>query len=391
MKAPRNLPTKNRDSWIYYLLCRSLQDLSNTRAPPPAAVSRSLTLPIVNAYPPYMNLPSSLRRILRKFSHYAGPVGATTILRGCPCPPEVVHPPQPYASALAVDANTTLTESPSSWGTYCQKVCGDTSSECYVHVNTSENNSLPLAPACDMINYGPSALSGPSQPWISLCTSKCGEEQDCWIGPDAEQSNKIIINCVSWWKNCAGGRSTEGVTALPQPVSSDKLGSLLAHMATLEAESIPAFRRLSRELAALGAPRKLRRQAARSRRDEQRHARTMTSLARRHGAIPASIVVPEKPLPLRTLEEVALENAREGCVRESLGAWNAWQHAQHARDVELRTTMRRIAMDEARHASLAWEIHRWAMKRLGTAERKRINQAMAEAWTEIQRDSDCKN
>jgi len=109
----------------------------------------------------------------------------------------------------------------------------------------------------------------------------------------------------------------------------------------------------------------------------------MTSLARRHGAIPASIVVPERPLPLRTLEEVALENALEGCVRESLGAWNAWQHAQNGADAELRATMRRIAMDEARHASLAWEIHHWAMKRLGSAERKRIVQAMAQAWKEI--------
>lgn len=334
-----------------------------------------------------MKLPSSFRRLLRKFAQYAGPVGATTILRGCPCPNPEFRPPQAYTSSLVVDGQRTLDANFTSWEPFCIEKCGEGSTECHVRVNTSEANGLRLTHSCDKINYGPAALAGPSAPWDSLCKKTCGEEQDCLIGPDPARGNMIIINCVSWWVDCAGGRSTEGITAMPPPASQNEMGALLARMATLEAESIPAFRRLARELAALGAPRKLRRQAARSRRDEMRHARVMTSLARRNGVVPAAILVPNQPLPLRKLEEVAFENAIEGCVRETYGAWNAWERARKACDPELRATLVRIALDEVRHASLAWDIHRWAMARLGRPERERIMAAMELSWQQIGRAS----
>jgi hypothetical protein len=333
-----------------------------------------------------MNLPSSLRRFLRKVARYAGPVGASTVLRGCPCPPAEFRPPQPYTSSLAIDADTTLDATPASWEPYCTETCGETSSECYVRVNTSDGNSIRLTTACDDYGYGQTNLPASMTPWMDLCAKTCFSEQDCLIGPDRAQNNKIIINCVSWWKDCAGGRSTEGITVAIAPTSPNPQGQLLARMATLEAESIPAFRRLARELAALGAPRKLRRQAARSRRDEQRHARTIGSLARRHGATPASVIDPERALPLRALEEVALENAIEGCIRETYGAWNAWKQSQDAGDPELRATMHRIAADETRHAALAWDIHQWAIVRLDKRQRNRITQAMNEAWMQIATD-----
>jgi rubrerythrin len=329
-----------------------------------------------------MKLPSSFHRFLRKVTRYVGPVGAGTVLRGCPCPPAEFHQPQPFTSSLAVDADTTLDATPASWETYCTEMCGTGSSQCFVRVNTSEGNSLPVTHACNDTSYGSEPINGSSSPWTSLCTKTCGAEQDCLIGPDRNQNNKVIINCQSWWTDCAGGRSTDGIELLP-PMSEDGLGPALAHMAIREAESVFAFQRLARELGAHGAPRKLRKQAARSRRDEQRHARTMTSLARRFGTTMAPPVAPEKPLPTRSLDDVALENAVEGCVREAYGTWIAWKRAHDTRDPELRATMRRLAMDEARHAALAWNIHRWVMPRLDKKTRDRINQAMEKAWAEI--------
>ncbi len=327
-----------------------------------------------------MKLPSSFRRFLRKIARYAGPVGATTALRGCPCPAAVDVPDKPYAASIQVDANT-LDSTPESWATWCTATCGDSSSECLVHVSTSEGSSMPIAFACDRFSTS-AAMPNDSAPWLKACKDACGEEQDCLIGPDSLQENKPIVRCESWWTNCAGGRGTDGIDSVPA-VGVDRAALALAEMAALEAESVPAFQRLARELAALGAPRGLRRRASRSRQDEKRHARTMASLARRRGATISETNLPSKSLPLRSIDEVALENAVEGCVRETYGAWLAWQQAQHARDPELRAAMRRIAMDEARHAALAWDIHRWAMPRVGRAARERIGEGMDAAWRAI--------
>lgn len=337
-----------------------------------------------------MKLPTRFRPFLRKIAQIVGPIGTGTVLRGCPCPPAVFHAPAPYTSSMTVDNGITLTSDPASWQPYCEQFCGASATmptpSCSVKVSTSEGNSLPVAKFCNTFGdtFGGFAVS--PAPWLDLCKSTCGEEQDCLIGPDEENGNVVMIQCVSWWLNCAGGRSTEGVMASFEPKrshESNELGELLARMATLEAEAVPAFRRLAHELAAFGAPRKLRRRASRSRKDEERHARTMTSLARRNGCLPASIMEPPQGLPLRSLEEVALENAIEGCIRETYGAWNAVKQSREARDPELRATMKRIAGDELRHAELAWEIHAWAMKRLDRRRQERIVLAMRATWNEL--------
>lgn len=328
-----------------------------------------------------MKLPSSFRRFLRKVARYAGPVGATTVLRGCPCPPAVYVPPKPFEASIAVDADTTLDGTPESWTAWCTETCGENPSECYVRVSTSEGNSLPASATCTQYSSGTTNLPSTAT-WVSTCKKACGEEQDCLIGPESAENNKVMITCLSWWTDCAGGRGTEGVDS-PPPIARDRTGLALAEMAALEAESVPAFTRLTRELRALGAPRVLQRRAARSRQDEKRHARTMASLARRHGATIFASNIPHDTLPIRPLDEVALENAVEGCVRETYGAWIAWQQARQARSREIRATMRRIAMDEARHAALAWDVHRWAMARLDKEMRQRIERAMAQAWSRI--------
>lgn len=333
-----------------------------------------------------MKLPSGFRRFLRQIKRYAGPVGAGTLLRGCPCPPAEFHAPAPYTSSIAADGATTLDANFSSWEPFCQEKCGMsgmTSAECYVAVNTSDGNSMPVASTCSKMIYSQQfALTTTTAPWKDLCIKTCGEEQNCLIGPDAEQNNKIIINCVSWWIDCAGGRSTEGIS-VADGSKEQSFGAWLGRMATLEAESIAAFRRLKHELAALGAPRKLQRRAARSRRDEKRHARTISNLARRHGGEAAKIINADERLPLRSLEEVALENAVEGCIRETYGAWQAFTQSRESPDSEFRALMRRIAEDEMRHAALAWEIHAWVMKRLDRKQQGHIVDVMRLTWERL--------
>jgi rubrerythrin len=164
----------------------------------------------------------------------------------------------------------------------------------------------------------------------------------------------------------------------------DALGLYLASAAQLERASVDAFRIAKAELAALGAPRGLVRACGRAARDEVRHARVTGALARRHRARAGAVRV--APRASRTAAEIALENAVEGCVRETFGAMLAMYQAAHARDRRVRAAMKRIARDEAAHARLAWRVAHFLEPRLSSAERARVRVARDRAAAELARE-----
>lgn len=174
------------------------------------------------------------------------------------------------------------------------------------------------------------------------------------------------------------GRRFEGLEL--EETTCDEPGAQLAAMAELEAASVPAFDRLARELAMWGAPEDLVERSWRAMRDEIRHARVMSALAREHGHSPRAIEVPA--LPCRSLEAIAHENAIEGCVREAYGALIATYQAERARPA-LRTAFRAIAVDERRHAELAEDVHAWILGRLEAAPRVAIELARKRAEVEL--------
>jgi hypothetical protein len=135
-----------------------------------------------------------------------------------------------------------------------------------------------------------------------------------------------------------------------------------------------AFVRLREELRAHGASGALVHAASRAALDEVRHARVVARLARRYGAAPRSRTVAERR-DVRPLEEVAIENAVEGCVRETYGALVATWQGRAAADPSVARAMRRIARDETRHAALAWAVARWAEARLSRSACRRVDEA----------------
>lgn len=154
-------------------------------------------------------------------------------------------------------------------------------------------------------------------------------------------------------------------------------GARFARMAELEAASVPAFAQLARELAAHGAPESLIAAARRALADEERHARMMTELARAAGA---RAVTPDvASTPLRPLVAIAVENVVEGCVRETAGAVAAAVEARRFAAPSLRRIFAAIAVDERRHADLAWAVDAWAAPRLTPAERRLVAAARAGA------------
>jgi len=155
----------------------------------------------------------------------------------------------------------------------------------------------------------------------------------------------------------------------------------LAAAAHLEGASVFAFQALERELVAHGAPARLIFRARSAQRDEMRHHSAISRLAIRFGASVPAVEV--EPTEIRTLAEVAIENAVEGCVRETYGAAVAAFQGESAGNLSIRRAMRAIAVDEAEHASLAWAVDAWARPRLAAGERRQVEAAREQARAEL--------
>jgi rubrerythrin len=148
-------------------------------------------------------------------------------------------------------------------------------------------------------------------------------------------------------------------------------------MTYLEAASVDAFIHLARELEAHGASARLVRAARRAARDEVRHARIVGALARSEGGVVSKVRAELREV--RSLEAMALENAVEGCVRETFGAACAMIQAERAGETQVRSAMKRIARDETRHAELSWAVARWIEPQLDRDGRRRVREAQQQA------------
>lgn len=184
---------------------------------------------------------------------------------------------------------------------------------------------------------------------------------------------------------CVIGRRPEGLRAARSSRrSADPVGRYFADNARLESASVTAFRILRAELLAHGAPPSLLRRARKSAQDELRHTRVTRRLARRYGAtaLPPSV----RPQPIRSLLALAIENATEGCVRETFGALLGRWQAQRASDPAVRRAMLRIARDEVRHAALAWQVAEWVERRLSSGERAQVQVAQRRSIETLRRE-----
>ena len=216
---------------------------------------------------------------------------------------------------------------------------------------------------------------------LALCPADSGTPAFCNVQKDAK--NNAYLACMY----CVIGRRPPGLVPV-EAAEGTATGAYFADASHLEAASVEAFRLLREELASLGAPRSMLRRASRAEEDEVRHARMTASLARRFGAVPGEWAAAPRTedRPARTLEEIALENATEGCVRETFGALTAMWQAEHARDRHVRAAMEAIAEDELRHAALAWSVASWSRARLDVAANLRVREAMRGEIERISRD-----
>ena len=209
-----------------------------------------------------------------------------------------------------------------------------------------------------------------SYEWNSCAVSADGGDLVC-------KETEVFCGTHPCGRLPAGLRSASEIRASP-------VATELAAAAHLEGAAVFAFQALERELLGHGAPEELVRRAGSAQDDERRHQSSMSRLARRRGARVSPVVV--DPAPVRTLLEVARENAREGCVREAYGAGVAAFQGEWAGDPVIRRAMRSIAIDEAEHASLGWAVDAWARSRLARAQRAILDDEIAQAVRDLRNE-----
>lgn len=179
------------------------------------------------------------------------------------------------------------------------------------------------------------------------------------------------------WESCAttAGRPLfiDGEQALPVAVRTGRTAVSPAacaaehwlRCAQLEAASVPAFRRLSSELARLSAPDSLLEAAQHAADEEVRHTHLCLSQANALAPNEAFSLRPMPDAPVRadiTVERLAVEALVEGCIAEgSAAAWAA--AASDTADGPPAKVLRTIASDELRHATLSWRVIGWALRR----------------------------
>ena len=158
-------------------------------------------------------------------------------------------------------------------------------------------------------------------------------------------------------------------------------GQYFAKMAHLEAASVVAFSHMVEELRAHGAPEELVSRAIAAIADEHRHADAIGALAHEHGARVSEVVT--APTQMRSLLEMAIENRREGCVRETYGALLAHYQAHASTDVSVKHAMSRIAQDETLHAALSWDLDAWLVSKLDVTDLEKLRAAEREAIRDL--------
>jgi hypothetical protein len=199
-----------------------------------------------------------------------------------------------------------------------------------------------------------------------------------WDDTDAG-ANPVLVGCYL----DATGRRPAGLVQ-ERRREARSVGDVLAEAAYLEDASIDAFLDLALQVEAYDAPAALVTRLRRAAAEEVRHADVMAVLARAHGGSPRPVRV--DPTGPRSLFSIALENAREGCVRETWGAACAVAQGQRAADREVRGAMQVIARDELGHAALSWDLAVWLDTRLTEEERRAVGVERERAIDELERE-----
>jgi len=188
-------------------------------------------------------------------------------------------------------------------------------------------------------------------------------EEQVWDGRPFVVDGAIRHSCMvpgsGWASEAPRSRSD---------LDDDQLATLCAHwtrVAEGEHASIASFGRFTLELLQLGAPSDLLQQTADALRDEVQHAQIAIALASSYGGqelTPGPLDTAPRTPGQRDAAQILEDTIVGGCINETLAVAQLRMAASQSRIPEIRETLERLAEDESRHASLAWQTAGWMLE-----------------------------
>lgn len=257
-------------------------------------------------------------------------------------------------------------------GSVCTPSAGENPIDSIAYCDVALPDGTTSATFIDAPGYNDALMSG-----IGDCESLCNAAHEeaypddrhtpydsCSVEGSVPDDYDVVCVFVA---DCGAGRAPRGLIKESRgPVAAtDRVAEYWASMAYLERASVLAFEELAEDLARHGAPSDLVDRALAAAGDEREHARVCARFAEARGARLPSPRVAE--VPSRSLLDIALHNARHGCVMESFAALEALYQAANAEDPGAREALTRIGHDETRHGQLAWDIDAWVRTALDPA------------------------
>jgi hypothetical protein len=235
-------------------------------------------------------------------------------------------------------------------------------------------------------------LPNPSSSAYGICATYCGGSENfngCRLVVDAGSGAAIVAfipdagttpATVECYFNHTGRRPANLMAA--DGPETRHLGDVLGHMTYLESAAVVAFRELASHVERLGGPPSLVRRLRGAAAEEVRHAAAIGRMVTRWGGTIRRVQTARGgPCSLLGL---AMENAREGCVRETWGAACAIAQSILASDRDFRTEMIAIARDELDHAALSWDLACWLESQLSDGERATVSAERRAAIKELE-------
>ena len=128
-------------------------------------------------------------------------------------------------------------------------------------------------------------------------------------------------------------------------------------MATAEHASIGSFALVAQKLMAISGPAEMLHEALLCAQEEIGHAELAFAVATALGAAqPQPVYAPHTVFISNDEERVLVETIEEGCVEESIGALDAARKSDNSTCPILASVWKRVAIDEAYHASFGWRV-----------------------------------
>jgi hypothetical protein len=223
---------------------------------------------------------------------------------------------------------------------------------------------------CNASAGGPEFENG--QCCYAFCTGAC-----CGRPLIIDGSARVapVVRRSDWTAPVLDGTVLDGLDlAIRRAIADEWLAD-----APMEHASIASFARFTMDLLAFGAPSDLVEDAQRAGLDEVAHTRLCFGIASLYSGGPKG---PGQlnlagVRPSGTLVEAALSALNEGCIGETTAALLASDRARATELAELRAAYERIAVDESRHAELAFRFVAWAIAEGGDDVSDAVSAAVA--------------